>query len=57
MGLDNEGVGYAMDEFNAELVTDEMQARVEEAKQRSSSGEIEVHDYYRKRQLPGPLSF
>ena len=45
MGVANEGVGYAMDEHNAELVTDEMQARVEEAKAAIASGELDVHDY------------
>ena len=45
MGLDNEGVGFAMDDNNAELVTEEMVAAVEEAKAKIISGEIEVHDY------------
>ncbi|WBU64537.1 BMP family lipoprotein [Paracoccus aerodenitrificans] len=41
----SEGVGVAMDENNAELVTDEMQAAVDEARAKITSGEIEVHDY------------
>jgi basic membrane protein A and related proteins len=45
MGLAEEGVGVAMDENNADLVTPEMEAAVEEAKQKIISGEIEVHDY------------
>ncbi|NCO20663.1 MAG: BMP family ABC transporter substrate-binding protein, partial [Rhodobacterales bacterium] len=45
LGLANDGVGYAMDENNAALVTAEMQAAVEEAKARILSGEITVHDY------------
>jgi basic membrane protein A len=45
MGLENEGVGFAMDENNADLVTEEMVAAVEEAKQKIISGEIVVHDY------------
>ncbi|MBP9184391.1 MAG: BMP family ABC transporter substrate-binding protein [Fuscovulum sp.] len=45
MGLANEGVGYAMDENNASLVTPEMQAKVDEAAAKIKSGEIVVHDY------------
>ncbi|ABV94575.1 putative lipoprotein [Dinoroseobacter shibae DFL 12 = DSM 16493] len=45
LGLAEDGVGYALDEFNAELVTDEMQAAVEEAKAKIIAGEITVHDY------------
>jgi basic membrane protein A len=52
MGLENEGVGYAMDENNAELVTEEMVAAVEEAKQKIISGEIVVHDYLTDNSCP-----
>jgi len=45
MGLANEGVGYAMDENNASLVTPEMVAKVDEAAAKIKSGEIVVHDY------------
>lgn len=45
MGLANDGVGYAMDEHNAALVTPEMQAAVDEAAAKIKSGEIVVHDY------------
>jgi basic membrane protein A len=45
MGLANDGVGYAMDENNASLVTDDMKAKVEEAAAKIKSGEIAVHDY------------
>jgi len=45
MGLANEGVGYAVDEHNKDLITDEMKAAVEEAKAKIISGEVEVHDY------------
>ena len=45
MGLENEGVGFAMDDNNAELVTPEMVAAVEEAQAKIASGEIVVHDY------------
>ena len=46
MGLDNEGVDYALDDNNAELVSDEMKAAVDEAKQKIIDGEIEVVSYY-----------
>ena len=45
MGLAEDGVGYALDENNADLITDEMSAAVEEAKAKIISGEITVHDY------------
>lgn len=45
MGLANEGVGYAMDENNASLVTAEMQAAVDAAAEKIKSGELVVHDY------------
>ena len=45
LNLANEGVGYAMDENNASLVTPEMQAKVDEAAAKIKSGEIVVHDY------------
>ena len=45
MGLANDGVGYAMDENNASLVTPEMQAKVDEAAAKIKAGEIVVHDY------------
>ena len=43
--LESEGVGYAVDENNEALVSEEMMASVEEAKAGIMSGEIEVHDY------------
>jgi basic membrane protein A len=45
MDLAADGVGYAMDENNASLVSAEMQAAVEDAKAKIISGEIAVHDY------------
>jgi basic membrane protein A len=45
MGLSEDGVGYALDENNAALITDEMKAAVEEARAKIISGEITVHDY------------
>ena len=45
MGVANGGVGYALDEFNADLVSAEMQAMVDEAAAAMASGELMVHDY------------
>ena len=45
MGLANDGVGYAMDENNASLVTPEMAAAVDDAAGKIKSGELQVHDY------------
>lgn len=45
MDLKSEGVGYAMDENNAALVTPEMQATVDAAAAKIKSGELVVHDY------------
>ena len=55
LGLENEGVGYAMDENNASLVTPEMQEAVDEARQKIIAGEIEVHDYLTDNTCPVPL--
>lgn len=43
--LADEGVDYAMDENNADLVTADMQAAVDAAKAKIIAGEIKVHDY------------
>ncbi|WP_417241900.1 BMP family lipoprotein [Celeribacter sp.] len=45
MGLANDGVSYALDEFNADLITEDMKAAVEDAKAKIIAGEIIVHDY------------
>lgn len=45
MGVAEDGVGYAVDEYNADLITEEMAAAVEAAKAQIISGEITVHDY------------
>ena len=45
LDLSDDGVGYAMDEYNAELITDEMQTSVEEAKAQIIAGDIKVHNY------------
>ena len=45
MGLANGGVGYAVDEHNEALITDEMSAAVEAAKASIIAGDIMVHNY------------
>jgi basic membrane protein A len=45
MGLAEDGVGWALDENNAPLITDEMKAAAETAREKIISGEIKVHDY------------
>ncbi|MFN3277541.1 MAG: BMP family protein [Paracoccus hibiscisoli] len=45
MDLAAEGVDVAIDDNNADLVTDEMQAAVDEARAAIASGEVVVHDY------------
>ena len=45
LDLKSGGVGYAMDENNASLVTPEMQAAVDAAAEKIKSGELVVHDY------------
>ena len=45
MNLGAEGVGYALDDNNAALVSDEMKATVDAAAAKIISGDIVVHDY------------
>jgi basic membrane protein A len=45
MGIANEGVGYALDEFNADLITAEMQEAVDAAAAEIAAGNLMVHDY------------
>ncbi|HEX6142983.1 MAG TPA: BMP family ABC transporter substrate-binding protein [Geminicoccaceae bacterium] len=46
LGLAEEGVGYALDEHNEALITDEMEQQLEAARQKIIDGELEVEDYY-----------
>jgi basic membrane protein A len=46
LGLAEEGVGYALDENNRALITPEMEAKLDEARQKIISGELKVTDYY-----------
>ena len=43
-GLDKDGVGYSMDEFNRDLITPEAIEEVEEAKKKIIAGDIKVTD-------------
>jgi basic membrane protein A len=52
LGLAEEGVGVALDENNAALVTEEMQAAVDAAREKIIAGEIEVVSYYTNDSCP-----
>ena len=52
LGLAEEGVGVAMDEHNAALVSDEMKAAVEDARAKIISGDLEVVAYYTNDSCP-----
>jgi basic membrane protein A len=43
-GLDKDGVGYAMDQYNKDLITPEMIKAAEEARRKIIAGEIKVTD-------------
>jgi basic membrane protein A len=43
-GLDKDGVGYAMDDFNKDLVSPDAIQQAEEAKKKIIAGEIKVTD-------------
>jgi basic membrane protein A len=45
LGLDGDFVGYAIDEHNQDLITEDMIATVEDLKAKILAGEIVVHDY------------
>ncbi len=46
LGLKEGGVDYALDEYNKDLITEEMKAKVDDAKAKIISGEIKVTDYF-----------
>ena len=52
LGLAEEGVGYALDEFNAPLVSDDMKAKVDTAREQIIAGELEVVAYYTNDSCP-----
>ncbi len=45
LGLKEDGVGWALDEYNAKLITPEMKASADKAREDIISGKIVVHDY------------
>src|SRR3546814_20945578 len=45
LGLADDGVGWALDEYNKDLITEEMKAMVEEAAADIVAGKLTVHDY------------
>ncbi|MEX0340681.1 MAG: BMP family protein [Arenibacterium sp.] len=52
LGLAEEGVGYALDDNNAPLVSDEMKAAVDAARQQIIDGKLEVVAYYTNDSCP-----
>ena len=52
MGISNGGVGYALDEHNASLITADMQASVDSASSKIASGALSVHDYMSDNSCP-----
>ena len=56
MGVANGGVGYALDEFNASLVSADMQSEVDAAAAAMTAGTLSVHDYTSDETCPA-LSF
>ena len=52
LGLAEEGVGYALDEHNAALVSAEMKAAVDDARAKIISGDLEVVAYYANDSCP-----
>ena len=52
LGLAEEGVGYALDDNNAPLVSDEMKSAVDAARQQIIDGKLEVVAYYANDSCP-----
>ncbi|WDR02233.1 BMP family ABC transporter substrate-binding protein [Devosia algicola] len=52
LGLAEEGVGAAFDDNNADLITPEMKAAVDDATAKIISGDIVVHDYREDKACP-----
>ncbi len=52
LGLAEDGVGFAMDDNNKDLVSADMMAAVEKAKADIISGAVEVHDYMSDESCP-----
>jgi basic membrane protein A and related proteins len=52
MGLAEDGVGLAMDQYNKPLITDAMMKAVDAAKAKIIAGDIKVHDYNSDNKCP-----
>jgi basic membrane protein A and related proteins len=52
LGVKEDGVGYAVDDNNAKLITEEMKAAVEKAKADIIAGTVKVHDYMSDNSCP-----
>ena len=52
LGAAEGGVDWALDENNAELITDDIKAAIEDAKAKIISGEIQVAEYYATESCP-----
>ncbi|UWR25599.1 BMP family ABC transporter substrate-binding protein [Sulfitobacter sp. S223] len=52
LGLAEDGVGYALDENNASLISEEMKAAVDEARAKIIAGDVEVTSYYANDSCP-----
>ncbi|WP_173935077.1 BMP family ABC transporter substrate-binding protein [Chelativorans sp. Marseille-P2723] len=52
VGLAEDAVGYTLDEFNEDLITDEMKTAVDEARQQIIDGQITVHNYLEDNSCP-----
>ncbi len=52
LGLKENGIGYALDEYNKTLITPDMKAAADKAEADIVSGKIEVHDYMSDSKCP-----
>ena len=52
LGLAEDGVGWALDEHNASLVSDSMKSKVTDLSDKVKSGSIKVHDYMSDNNCP-----
>ena len=52
LGLAEDGVGWALDEHNEALISDEMEQQVEAARAAIVAGELAVHDYMATNSCP-----
>jgi len=52
LGLAEDGVGAAIDQYNEPLLTEDMKSAVEDARQKIISGELQVHDFRTDKSCP-----